>query len=131
MRVCASANSAKWPSVIWEVYAPESLGGAVPLGDRRSICTANNGGRWVFHESGVPYEFEDVAAYSNRRKKDRFTRQMLDQYLTHFGLSPFSDNFYVVTPDCPAVILERPKWPVEPPEFTLEEVLAGKPWQRA
>src|SRR5436305_11629065 len=51
MRVCATADLAKYPSVIWEVYAPESLGGKAPLGYRRCICAANDGGRWVFDES--------------------------------------------------------------------------------
>ena len=43
MRVCCTADTAKYPAVIWEVYAPESLGGEATLGYRRSIAASTSG----------------------------------------------------------------------------------------
>ena len=56
MRVCATPLAATWPAIIWEVYAPEFLGGKPPLNYRRSIAASNDGGRWVFKESGLAYD---------------------------------------------------------------------------
>jgi hypothetical protein len=52
MRVCRSPERAIYPATMWEVYAPGSLGGCPPLGYRRSVAAANDGGRWMFEESG-------------------------------------------------------------------------------
>jgi hypothetical protein len=131
MRICSTPPNALWPGVVWEVYAPEKLGGEPPLFYRRSVCAMNDGGRWVFHQSGVPFEFEEVEAYCATRKRDRFRPEMLDRYLRHFALKPFVDDFYVVDRSKPAVLLERPPWRKEPPEFTLAQVVAGEPWKRA
>jgi hypothetical protein len=131
MRVCATANNAKWPAVIWEVYAPPALGGTPQNNYRRSVSVSNDGGRWVFWQSGSPYPFEDTAAYSRGRKRDRFTREMLERYVREFGLNPFMDEFYAIFRNRPAVMLERTsRWENVPPEFTLDEVSAGVPWQR-
>lgn len=130
MRVCSTPEGSKWPATIWEVYAPESLGGRPPLHYRRAICAANDGGRWVFGQSGDPYEFENLAIYDRPRKRDRFTRQVLQEYLAHFDIDAFADDFFVVSKDSPALLLERPARANEPPEFDLEEVIAGAPWKK-
>jgi hypothetical protein len=131
MRVCSSPVGAQWPANVWEVYAPPALGGVPPLHYRRSVCAMNDGGRWVFEQSGEPFDFEDRSRYSATRKRDRFDRDLLTQYLEHFGLRPFSDSFYLVSPESPAVILEaKQRWEAAVPEFTLAEVKAGKPWAR-
>jgi hypothetical protein len=130
MRVCSTPPKATWPSNIWEVYAPPSLGGILPLGYRRSIAAANDGGHWVFEESGEAFEFERTELYRARRKKDRFTRELLEEYLNHFGIRPFDDSFFVVDKAHEAVLLERTQPVFTLPEYTLEEVVAGAPWQR-
>lgn len=132
MRICVAPPKATWPAVIWEVYAPHELGGDSPLGYRRSIAAMNDGGRWVFETSGQPYPFEQLASYSLPRKRDRFTRDMLLEYVSHFGLSPLSDSFYPVSSGQPAVVLQRAnRWDKAPPEFTLEQVVAGMPWHQS
>ena len=83
MRVCSTPLGAKYPAVILEVYAPESLGGN-QYNHRRSIAAANDGGKWVFEQSGEPFPFENIEAYGRTKKKDRFTREMLCEYLKHF-----------------------------------------------
>src|SRR5262249_61480402 len=58
MRVCCTPDRAKYPATIWEVYAPESLGGCRPRGYRRSPPAAHDGGRWGFYEAGEAYPCE-------------------------------------------------------------------------
>ena len=85
MRVCSISMEASHPANIWEVYAPPQLGGD-SAGYRRSVAAASDGGQWTFDESGEPYGFEDLATYSTFRKRDRFTREMLERYLAAFAL---------------------------------------------
>ena len=66
-------------ATIWQVYANESLGGC-PLGYRRSLGAANDDDGWEFYESGERYPFEQIERYAERRKRDRFTRDMLRDY---------------------------------------------------
>lgn len=106
MRVCCAPDGALYPATIWEVYAPQSLGGD-PLGYRRSIAAANDGGRWAFHEAGERYAFEQVERYAERRKRDRFTREMLRDYARHFGVELFTDEFLRVDASAPAVRLQQ------------------------
>ena len=130
MRVCSTPDTAKYPAVIWEVYAPESLGGKPPLSYRRSIAAINDGGRWIFDESGERFPFEQVGRYEERRKRDRFTREMLRDYLREFGIELLSDEFLRVDAASPAVRLQQCTKGWHAPEFTLEQVVAGVPWQR-
>lgn len=131
MRVCCTPERTRYPATIWEVYAPEAHGGLPPLGYRRSIAALNDGGRWVFEESGERFPFEGVDRYTLRRKRDRFTPDMLRRYLTHFGIELFSDDFLRVDPTTPAVRFQKLTNIQSSPEFTLEQVVAGVPWQRS
>ena len=129
MRVCSTPEGALWPANIWEVYAPPPLGGVLPLGYRRSIAAANDGGRWVFDELGEPFDFEKLELYKAKKKRDRFTRAVLEECLGHFGIQPFNDSFFVVDEAHSAILLNRTLPAVTQPEYTLEQVLAGMPWQ--
>ncbi|HEV3256984.1 MAG TPA: hypothetical protein VG013_08910 [Gemmataceae bacterium] len=128
MRVCSTG--APWPATMWEVYAPEALGGTPPLGYRRAIAASNDGGRWVFHQSGTSYEFEQAARYGMPRKRDRFTRAMLCEYLKHFGIEAFADDFLRVGSEAPAIWLQRTQPVSRQPGFSLAEVVAGVPWRK-
>jgi len=131
MRVCSTPSTQRFPATIWEVYAPEALGGSPPLGYRRSIAAANDGGRWVFEQSGEPFPFEDLSAYQAKRKRDRFNRELLQSYLREFQLDPFNESFYAISRSSPALLLARTLgWERAPEEFTLTEVCQGVPWQR-
>jgi hypothetical protein len=90
----------------------------------------DDGGRWIFHSTGTPFEFEHVDSYAKPKKKERFTRDMLCDYLAHFGMQPFSDSFLCVAEDKPAVLLQKIR--PTPPflEYSLAEVVAGVPWKR-
>ncbi|WP_203900754.1 hypothetical protein [Virgisporangium aliadipatigenens] len=63
MRVMDVEDTATYPARLLEVYGPD---GAPPLAIERSICAANDGGRWVFETSGPAYPFEDRSAYARR-----------------------------------------------------------------
>ena len=131
MRVCSTPSTAQYPANIWEVFAPEGLGGTPPLGYRRSIAAANDGGYWVFSQFGEAFPFEDLGAYSARRKRDRFSRELFTAYLSEFGLEPFEESFYSVSESTPIVLATRiENWRGRgPPEFTLAEVREGVPWR--
>ena len=112
-----------YPATVWEVYAPQSLGGG-PLNYRRSIAALDDGGHWVFEESGERYTFERVERYAARRKRDRFTKNVLCEYLRHFGVELFADDFLRVHEATPAVRLQQLTKVWHSPEFTLEQVIA-------
>jgi hypothetical protein len=130
MRVCSTPPDAVWPGTAWEVYAPPSLGGELPLGSRRAVSAINDGGRWTFDQAGDPYEFENVEMYKAKKKRERFTKELMEGYLSHFGIRPFDDSFFMVDATHPAIMLEQTQPVLNMPEFTLEEVIAGVPWQR-
>lgn len=68
---------------ILDIYGPD---GSPPLFSRRSIALANDGGRWVFEQTGAPFEFEDVAAYARRPLTARFSSAMLWRYVEALGV---------------------------------------------
>jgi hypothetical protein len=132
MRICSTPADEKYPATIWEVYASSSRGGDENLGYVRSIAAANDGGRWVFEQFGTPFSFERLDAYAAPRKRDRFPRQLLEEYLLAFGLTPFQDSFYCASDDAPAIIVERlQRWDQPPREYTLDEARRREPWKRA
>ncbi len=44
------------------------------------VSAVNDGGRWKWYRNGPEQTFEETAAYSQRRIKDRFTPEMLRRY---------------------------------------------------
>ena len=73
-----------YPATILELYDPAATDD--PLLCRRTIAAANDGGRWVFSETGRRFPFEDAGAYGSRRMRDRFTPDMLGHYLLALGV---------------------------------------------
>jgi hypothetical protein len=107
MRVGAAPHTlrkdkGRYGIVALEVYGPRQTHW---LNYLRTIYAMNDGGRWVFGQSGEPFPFEKLEQYQARRVRDRFTFDMLKDYLRHLGLSPFEEDFYL-----PAV---APAWLVE------------------
>lgn len=129
MRVCRTPLGFQYPAVIWEIYAPTHLGGD-RNGCGRTLYVSNDGGRWVFGQSGAPYPFEQTARYAERRKRDRFPPELLAEYLLHFGIRVDADDFYLADPEHPAVLLDSEPQGIRLPEFSLQQVLDGMPWRR-
>jgi hypothetical protein len=124
MRVVAVPHSyrdgkGRYGAVIFELYGPRQTDG---LNDLRTIYVANDGGPWVFGQSGEPFPFEKLERYQARKVRDRFTFELLVEYLNHLGLSPFQEDFYLPS-GAPAWLVEK-TGPVVPAqkEYTLAQV---------
>jgi hypothetical protein len=76
--VCVGDDEPGYPARILEVYGPD---GAPPLASVRSIAAANDGGRGVFETTGDALAFERIDQYAQPRKSDRFTSELLYEYL--------------------------------------------------
>ena len=123
MRVVAVPNTyrqakGRYGAVMLEVYGPHQT---TWLNYVRAVSASNDGGRWAFDQFGEPFPFEKVEQYQARRTRDRFTFDMLKEYLQHLGLSPFEENFYL--PEEALAWLVEKTGPVVPnhEEFTLAQ----------
>ncbi|MFL5357668.1 hypothetical protein [Archangium sp.] len=124
LRVVAVPNTiqkdkGRYGAVMLEMYGPHQTHW---LNYVRALGASNDGGRWVFDESGEPFPFEKREHYQARRVRDRFTFDLLKEYLRHLGLSPFEEDFYLPE-GAPAWLVER-KGPFLPNhhEYTLAQV---------
>lgn len=122
LRARRSPDSARYPAVILEVYDTPAAGGD-SYGYRRSIAAANDGGRWTFHQSGAPFAFEQIARYEARRKRDRFTPEMLGFYVEQMGIPALSDEVLQPSGTCQAWLISRPDH-THLPRYTLAEAKA-------
>jgi hypothetical protein len=112
----------------FQLFGPEAIAHSNSL---RAIYAVNDGGRWVFEQSGAPLPFEEPEHYKARRKKDRLPFELLDKYCRVLGIRPFDEDFYLPPERPNATLIEI----VAPPEvrnrvreYTLAEVQAGVPW---
>ncbi len=89
------------------------------------MSASNDGGRWVFDQFGEPFPFEKLEQYQARKVRDRFTFDMLKEYLRHLGLSPFEEDFYLPQ-GAPAWLVEKtgPFVPAQT-EYTLAQAREG------
>jgi hypothetical protein len=108
----------RYGAVMLEVYGPHQTAW---LNHVRVVSASNDGGHWVFDQFGEPFPFEKLEQYQARRVRDRFTFDMLKEYLRHLGLSPFEEDFYLPQ-GAPAWLVEKTR-PVTPPqeEYTLAQ----------
>jgi hypothetical protein len=127
LRVVAVPNTyrkgkGRYGAVMLEVYGPNRTAW---INTVRAVSASNDGGRWSFDQFGEPFPFEKVEQYQARRVRDRFTFDMLKQYLHHLGLAPFEEAFY--QPEgAPAWLVEK-TGPVAPrhEELTLAQARAN------
>jgi hypothetical protein len=126
LRACVTPASALYQGVILEVYdRPDA--GADEYGYRRSIAALNDGGRWVFTQSGTPFDFEDSTQYGARRKRDRFTPDMLFSYLKALGIPGLSDETLQPNGRCSGMLLSHHRLS-STPHYSLEEAKALDYW---
>ena len=81
----------RYGSVLLELYAATKTDF---VNTERSIAVIYDGKKWVFTANGTPQEFENIAQYSSRSIKDRFTQEMLSKYLDCIGIRAFEREFY-------------------------------------
>ncbi|WP_224368738.1 hypothetical protein [Hyalangium versicolor] len=114
----------RYGAVMLDVFGPEQPGKLHNY--VRALEVANDGGRWVFEQEGEPFPFEQVEQYQARRVRDRFTFEMLKDYLRHLGLSPFEEDFYM-PPGARAWLLQKTgPFTTVGQEYTLEEARAAR-----
>jgi hypothetical protein len=109
------APRGRYGAIIFEVHGAE-------LKDQRALAVTNDGGRWVFDQSGSPLPFETPHRYQERRLRKRFTFEMLCEYAAALGLHPFEEEFYMPSSDPIAHLVEKvgPKYAASK-EYTLSE----------
>ena len=61
--------------------------------DIRHIHVMNDAA-WKFFANGEPLPFEHVGCYAAKRIRDRFTPEMLDEYVRALGVDVFNPEFY-------------------------------------
>jgi hypothetical protein len=113
----------RYGAVMLEVYGPKQPGKISST--VRALAAANDGGRWVFEQEGEPFPFEHVEQYQARRVRDRFTFEMLKDYLRHLGLSPFEEDFYMPPGSRAWLIQKTGPFTTVGREYTLEEARAA------
>ncbi|GAA2153378.1 hypothetical protein GCM10009826_12600 [Humibacillus xanthopallidus] len=86
---------------------------------RRSLSATATDRRWEWYESGTPFEFEDTERYIARRKRYRFDRELLLNYLEHLGIPARIDIRYG------AAILLQKRAQYERRSMTLEDARAA------
>jgi len=87
----ADETPGRYGAVQFELLGPDDSNA---LGYVRSLGIVNDGGRWTFDAIGTVQDFEQPEAYGRRRKRDRFTSDMLAEYSAALGLRPLDEKFY-------------------------------------
>ncbi len=108
--------SLNWPNTIHRLESGKWTGswGAVQLFvfdgsdlPARVIAATNDSGRWVFHNHGKPFHFEELERYSLRKIRKRFDEALLLRYLDALGANGYEDRFWNVDPHHPVYMIER------------------------
>ena len=109
-------NSPHAGSTCLEIYKFDNIENP----EKRIIRSINEDGAWAFETEGNPLAFEDVSAYSRKKIKDRFNKDLLLHYLTLAGV-PFQTNDSILYPAC---LIERAGWKISiNKEFSREQAL--------
>jgi hypothetical protein len=91
----AKTGTGEYGAIQFDWHMPNSTR---VLNNERSISLINNCGKWEFDEDGIPLPFERLDRYKLRRKRDRFTAEMLEEYCLALGIRLFDPDFY--GPNC-------------------------------
>jgi hypothetical protein len=116
-------NQGRYGAVMLDVFGPEQPGKLTNY--VRALEVANDGGHWVFEQEGEPFPFEQLERYQVRRLRDRFTFEMLKDYLRHLGLAPFEEDFYLPLGSCAWLIQKTGPFTTVGQEYTLEQARAA------
>lgn len=123
VRKAAGREVGRSGATIFALYLPDSIGCSF-LNMRRSVSAVFDA-RWTFDATGEPpLEFEEQERYTARQIRDRFTPEMLDRYLQHFGIRFFANDFYEVQQ--PAYLITKNGCCADGmKEYSLEEAHSG------
>jgi hypothetical protein len=98
-------------ALILELSGPEHTE-AINRNPHRSIRLEKDIGRWSFTENGTPLPFERLDRYESRYKKDRFTLEMMNEYLLELGINAFLEEFYLPSGTKATIIREKTKYKI-------------------
>jgi len=104
LRRTPEGRRGRYGSVQFGLYGPE---GEPPGNAIRVVYAANDGGPWEFGTFGKLLPFENTERYMARRVKDRFTLEMLRDYLQELDIRAFEEEFYLPPDNNTAMLLER------------------------
>ena len=84
----------RYGATILEVYSPDTKS---ILGIKRGIFVVYDGNKWTFDTSGdgEPFSFEDKRLYLNKKVRDRFTFENLNDYLLKLEINALDEDFYL------------------------------------
>jgi hypothetical protein len=82
----------QYPVVMFELYGPTR---SDFLNYVRSVAVSSDGRNWAFAAAGEVQPFEEIQRYSSRKIRDRFTPEMLDNYLSKLDIRAFDPDFYL------------------------------------
>jgi hypothetical protein len=106
-------------AIILEIYGPQKTHF---LNYVLSVAVAKEDGRWNFSRNGESQTFEQTERYKARNIQDRFTLDMLRDYLADFGIAAFDETYYL-PPDREAILIEAlGPLPKGARTYSLEEV---------
>lgn len=60
----------------------------------RSITAANDGGNWIFDARGEQQSFETPEYYDRVKPQDRFTAEILEEYLLKLDIRMFDESYF-------------------------------------
>ena len=107
----------RYGAVVLQVWGPDG-------NSNRAVWAMNDGGPWTFGTIGESFPFERVDRYAAKKIRERFTPEMLEEYLRELGIRAFEETFCDAG-DRPACVVRRqgpvPGWYRE---FGLEDVRA-------
>lgn len=112
-------DQGRWGGVIFTLYSHDS---PRLMNVKRSLALINEDDRWKFYQVGEMLPFEKPEAYQAKRVKQRFTEELLHEYLAALGLFPFDEDFYMPADKGAAILLDSNRPGVTSETFTLEDV---------
>jgi hypothetical protein len=88
---CRESTSRRGAAIRFSLYGPVRTEW---LNVVRAVAAIEDEGRWEWSASGTPQPFEDLAAYQQRRVRDRLTPKLITGYCNALGIRPFDESFY-------------------------------------
>lgn len=119
--VAIDERAGNWRTLGIQVFGPQKPN--IISNMERVIGIVRDNNRLRLVSNGTPFPFERLDQYQAKRVKDRFTQDLLEQYMAEFGLFPFDESFYMPAGGGPAILDEK-QYPshVVHKTYTIDEI---------
>jgi hypothetical protein len=81
----------RYGGTIFELFGSEKT---EFLNTIRSVACAFDGNKWKFSEFGALQPYENPEKYNNKNIKDKFTPELLQEYLRALGIDAFNEDYF-------------------------------------